>query len=361
MTRQDWVLNLLRRSFPNLISYERFLQPLPEILDTLLTSAIVKDWEILTGQKVKKGSALEKTLSKKAKSIADSSKSGVNKVLRGKDKKLTDEEIDALEAIILLKGRPAIFVQKGKLTNIPDEWNILNQHQKAIEDLLPSVGRICVIGHPRHAWLGTGFLVSDDAIMTNKHVAIEFAELGKKGAWKFKCDHNANIDFFHEYDNTQTAEFKITKIIGMHDSLDMALLKVSSKSKSKGAKKPKPLTLSSDEDDATMQERFVYTVGYPAWDGTRNDPDSVRKIYGDVFGVKRLSPGQIIEFNTQTKIMKHDCSTLGGNSGSCIVDVGTNKVIGLHFSGLYRQWNKGIALWKLSKDRLLKKADVHFE
>jgi V8-like Glu-specific endopeptidase len=56
----------------------------------------------------------------------------------------------------------------------------------------------------------------------------------------------------------------------------------------------------------------------------------------------------------------HDCSKLGGNSGSCVIDLETNQVIGLHFGGRYLGRNSAVALWELRDDRLLKKGRVNF-
>ena len=35
----------------------------------------------------------------------------------------------------------------------------------------------------------------------------------------------------------------------------------------------------------------------------------------------------------------HDGSTLGGNAGSCVIDLNPNRGIGLHFGGRYREGN----------------------
>jgi hypothetical protein len=51
---------------------------------------------------------------------------------------------------------------------------------------------------------------------------------------------------------------------------------------------------------------------------------------------------------------------LGGNSGSCVVDLETNQVIGLHFAGQYMQYNEAVALWRLADDPLLGRAGVNF-
>jgi len=59
-------------------------------------------------------------------------------------------------------------------------------------------------------------------------------------------------------------------------------------------------------------------------------------------------------------VMFHDASTLGGNSGSCVVDLDSNQVIGLHFAGKYMQYNEAVALWRLVDDPLLRDAGVNF-
>jgi hypothetical protein len=59
-------------------------------------------------------------------------------------------------------------------------------------------------------------------------------------------------------------------------------------------------------------------------------------------------------------VMFHDASTLGGNSGSCVVDLDSNRVIGLHFAGRYMQYNEAVALWRLADDPLLARAGVNF-
>ena len=37
----------------------------------------------------------------------------------------------------------------------------------------------------------------------------------------------------------------------------------------------------------------MYVVGYPAWDGRRNEPEPMRRIFADIYNVKRLQPGEI--------------------------------------------------------------------
>src|SRR6185503_4931810 len=63
----------------------------------------------------------------------------------------------------------------------------------------------------------------------------------------------------------------------------------------------------------------------------------VRQIFGDVYDKKRLAPGQVTGVGPDE--MEHDCSTLGGNSGSLLVNLRTGEGVGLHFSGLFLQAN----------------------
>jgi V8-like Glu-specific endopeptidase len=59
-------------------------------------------------------------------------------------------------------------------------------------------------------------------------------------------------------------------------------------------------------------------------------------------------------------VLFHDASTLGGNSGSCVVDLDTGQVLGLHFGGQYMHYNVAVALWRLVDDPLLARAGVNF-
>ncbi len=105
----------------------------------------------------------------------------------------------------------------------------------------------------------------------------------------------------------------------------------------------------------------VYLVGYPASDNQGiTPPEVLTRIFGDVFEVKRLQPGTMTAISSALPRFSHDCSTLGGNSGSCVVALDTHQVIGLHFSGGYKESNFAVALWRLAQDRFLLDAGVQF-
>ena len=306
-----------------------------------------EDVEIALGEPVR--TAVERT--------ADGARRAIEKIRRdGPDAQLDPEEVVGTEAIILLVGRPALLIQEGKFFPPPEAWAKLEDVRDAIEETIQSVGRIEVSGHPAMDWIGTGWLVADDVVMTNRHVAKEFTRQSGR-TWSFEPGMKGRIDFREEFGGAATAaEFRLTGVIGVHDELDLALFRVARRAA--GKKLPPPLALMSPRGRARKGQE-VYVVGFPASDSRRNDPDEMRRIFDNIYNVKRLQPGEVKKVSRTT--FEHDCSTLGGNSGSCVVDLESNRVLGLHFSGRYLEANKAVALWKLANDRLLKKAGVEFD
>lgn len=268
---------------------------------------------------------------------------------------LTPDEEDGLEAIIQVFGRPAILIQSGKFATPPEGWEVLEEFRAQIEGVLPSVGRIEEQKVMNGSMIGTGFLVADDVIMTNRHVARVFSVEGLNNNWKLKVSMRPVIDYIEEEGAETSEEFRITEVIGIHETLDMALLRVE-----KGAAARTPLTIASKELDLS-ELRQVYLVGYPATDnGGVTPPEVLLRIFANIFQKKRLQPGELSAVFDEQPIMAHDCSTLGGNSGSCVLDLQTGQVIGLHFRGEFQKANHAVALWKLTDDPLLKKAKVNF-
>ena len=282
---------------------------------------------------------------------------GLRKVIEDRADELTAREQVGLEAIIVLEGRPPLFIQGGDFVQTPPEWQVLEGHRDRIRASIARVGRVEVAGHPDFEWLGTGFLVGPEAIITNRHVAREFAR-ADGDSWRFEPGISARLDFNEEYGALQPAEFEITGIAGIHERFDLAVLKIA---QTGGANQPLPEPLPvAAAQPGTVRDRQVYVIGYPAWDGRRNDPAYMRQIFSNIFDVKRLQPGMITSWADGTDIFIHDCSTLGGNSGSPVLDLETHQVVGLHFGGRYLSGNNAIPLWRLINDELLRTSGVNF-
>jgi len=63
--------------------------------------------------------------------------------------------------------------------------------------------------------------------------------------------------------------------------------------------------------------------------------------------VKRFAPGFITK--PRPGLTTHDCTTLGGNSGSVVADMITGKVVGLHFAGIYKEANLAVPASELNR------------
>jgi S1-C subfamily serine protease len=205
--------------------------------------------------------------------------------------------------------------------------------------------------------VGTASLVAPTTLMTNRHVAQEFcARVGP--AWTFRQGMTSRIDFLGELGSTTSVEFEITDVIGLHEKHDLALLRVQSVSPD-GRVLPDPLSVAASEP-RDLLGRDVYVVGYPALDSRRNEPEQLRQIFAEVYDVKRLQPGRTVGYSTMYSAVEHDCSTLGGNSGSPVVDLETHQVIGLHFGGRFGVGNYAVPLWTLAGDPLLREGGLNF-
>jgi hypothetical protein len=255
------------------------------------------------------------------------------------------------ETIVRANARPVLLIRDNKVTTdflgpdsqvwakrISDAGSLLN---KAI----PSVGRVELKNNPDYQWVGTGWMVASDIIATNRHVAREFARLGPEG-FTFRLGLNgapqaARLDFLEEFERSAKLEFQVDSIlwIASPNGPDIAFLRMR-RSTGDG---PLPPSISLAEDVAL--DDFVVTIGYPARDPRVPDQDMVRRIFGDVYEKKRLAPGQIM--NVTEEELEHDCSTLGGNSGSAVVSLATGAAVGLHFSGLFLQANFAVPAPKI--------------
>jgi endonuclease G len=95
-----------------------------------------------------------------------------------------------------------------------------------------------------------------------------------------------------------------------------------------------PIPLSASPAQAEQQ---VAVIGYPARDSRVPDDQLMQSIFGNVYNKKRLAPGQVTK--ARADVLLHDCSTLGGNSGSVVLDLATGEAVGLHFAGRFLETN----------------------
>jgi endonuclease G len=260
-------------------------------------------------------------------------------------------QASALEAIINEDLRPAVYVRDGTFTMTHPLWTRLSQDaaiKQRIEQAIPSIGRIELPGS-QYPYGGTGFVVGEGLIMTNRHVAELFASgLGDKRL-SFLDGSKAGIDFLQEQDRPTGPMLSVRKVVMIHPYWDMAILAVEGLPATR-----QPLKLSL-KDARDMVGHDIFVVGYPAFDG-RNPSNVQQNLFDGHFGVKRLQPGALqggmktSSFAKMVAAATHDCSTLGGNSGSAVIDLDTGEVLALHFGGLYHEKNYCVPAFELSRD-----------
>jgi hypothetical protein len=245
----------------------------------------------------------------------------------------TVEELTALEIVVRLL-RPVVLSRGGELTDLPDQ-GVHNLYPPELKDkwsafralvkpLLPSIGRI---ESKAGKHVGTGFLVADGLLATNRHVlgALTFgAEVLAPAA--------ARVVFKQEVDatNSPTDIVAIDGVAAIHPTLDMVLLAV--------AKLGRPAV---EMDAAAVTETAqVATIGFPGKDPV-NNPLFLSGVFGNDFGVKRAALGEVLDGSAAPALF-HDCSTTQGNSGSPIFALASGKVAGIHRAGYFMYRNEAV-------------------
>ena len=259
------------------------------------------------------------------------------------------------ESIVMRRRRPVLAIRNGAtLLEFKDAGDIplwkarLEGAAGVLKPAIASVGRIDLKGNPDFSWVGTGWLVHPRFLVTNRHVAEEFArndgetfvfQSGPDG-----LDMTASIDMLQEIgrDDKQVFDVKGVSYIEPRPGLDLAFLEVE---QIDGAVAT-PIPLSGRPPGTGP---FVATIGYPAFDSRIPEPDLMKQIYGEIFDKKRLAPGSITQTDDQRVF--HNCTTLGGNSGSVVLDLTTGEALGLHFSGSFLRTNFAVRADRV-KERL---------
>lgn len=269
-----------------------------------------------------------------------------------------------LEAIVLLTGRPPMLIKNDRVviddlarnamgagSDLPDLNPALIS---GIEGMLPSIGRVEFINNAMQ-WGGTGWIIegaTDPArrwVVTNRHVAKIVGRRVSDGRGVFTRSpqgalYESRVDFNRELGAPQPGGrvCKVERIVFIADDTeaDCALFEITVSA----AFAPGALQLA---EARAAKDALVGTVGYPAYD-SRNEDSPMRRYFADIFDVKRFSPGRITQ-SEAGKLLMHDCTTLGGNSGSPLINLTDRTVVGLHFSGNYRVANSAVSVETLKQ------------
>ncbi len=277
--------------------------------------------------------------------------SGLQKLAEDRGQEITPSEMFGLEAIVLPRNRPVVFVRGNSYDDLDGPWTSLNDDdtKMRIAPLLPLIGRVEVPSSPILPYAGTGFVVGQGLIATNRHVAQLFSQ-GLGLTIRYRAG-DAAIDFKRQIDapDDESAAYLAVRAVEMiHPYWDMALLRVD------GLPTDRMLRLSVKSPEELLDHNVV-VIGYPARD-ERNDVALQDRIFNRTYNVKRLQPGvirarsKIQSFENTVNALTHDASTLGGNSGSAVIEIDTGEIVALHFAGEYLKANYAVPMHELARD-----------
>ncbi|MBY5806092.1 peptidase S8/S53 subtilisin kexin sedolisin [Rhizobium leguminosarum bv. viciae] len=275
---------------------------------------------------------------------------------------LSDHEAVQLEALVSLTDRPALKVfwreeKRGRVQTIDASDRALGGFEFAVNNALPalessrlgSVGRIDLDG----THVGTGFVVADGLVVTNRHVVESIASPipRAENPKTWVLNSAATIDFSPSA-NDPDSRFAISAVRFAgpkpilsfpidYDKLDLAVLEVDRRS---ATKRPLPKSIPISTDVAFVKAAVsLCVIGYPAPPQTlprderdlvrRDVVDRLRDIFGVDYHIKYFSPG-LVQALENHWVFDHDATTIAGNSGSVVTTLeGNFNAIGLHFAG----------------------------
>lgn len=209
---------------------------------------------------------------------------------------------------------------------------LTDENRAELSRMAQSVGRIELSGD----LLGTAFVISPGVLATNCHVLEEMGRKTRDGsAFVLTKDGTLVVDFSDLPDHDPSHEFLITDIVGYSNQsgFDVALLRVSEKSRDGSSPIPPPLPTGSY--DGTKVK--IGIIGYPDLSRAFGTKKTIKmferlvRMNGQTV-TKILSTGLAVHLaGTSNYIMEHYASTQGGQSGSPVINLSTRRVIGVHF------------------------------
>ncbi|WP_162143773.1 S1 family peptidase [Hellea balneolensis] len=212
----------------------------------------------------------------------------------------------------------------------------------AIKPVYDAVGRIGFAqkGKPvgEDESFGTGILISDHHILTNRHVWEMFKH-------RLTSDEPTGIEFYGEKksDKSDFVTFADDEPVCI-DGWDAAIFTLSRTPENR-----KPVTI-TPRPAKSLNDLDIVVVGYPQAQRVTDTIEDVTE-KDPIFGVKRYSEGKIFRHSVDTenpygveaavesiinpsetmRAVCHNASTLGGSSGSAVICKKTGELIALHF------------------------------
>jgi hypothetical protein len=243
-------------------------------------------------------------------------------------------------------ARPALLIEDGKLSELPDNWaGLLRRHDTEICSAAASVGLIL---KGDDTPVGTGFVVAPGLMMTAKYVLeatrppLKTTDRGTRqpdglrlclGPNQSSCAPSLTIGDVIYSAETNGSKIALVNLVN-HDVLLNPPLPVS-----------EPLPTGN-----TLVGQYALVIGYPFKD-PRMPGEFTERLLGKEEGWKRVMPGRIlavgqgdsgpgsIELESVRQaplVFTSDISTSGGTGGGPLIELSTGRVIGMSYAGLWK-------------------------
>lgn len=264
---------------------------------------------------------------------------------------------------IVREGRPAIPILENRISfqnaivDAAAETIVkrLRETAAVIETVIPLVGRVDVDNFPTSlSFVGTAWLVDSNIAVTNRHVA-ELIARNNDGKFKFRPgrlgeEMRVSVDYRHEMGLDGKNSVRVLRVVWIEPEPGPDIAFIELERRTDGTVKP---SISLAEQDAAPDSEVV-VIGYPARAPAHIIPNQqwMDQIYGSTYDVKRVAPG--LAGAVSRGWATHDCTTLGGNSGSVVINMDKGEAVALHFAGLYMIENYAVpasSIRKYLKDR----------
>ncbi len=278
------------------------------------------------------------------------------------DWQLSDQELSAFEAVIQVRGRPALRVEQDDLEDLDGHpgsefWAThVDLHRKHLKQANGATGAIRVRDAWGNAWgQGTAFLVGPDLVLTNRHVLIPpgngqplVQRLPGTTKAQLKDGFNLTIDFAFERTRQGQRCYRVLDVpflAAPDEPVDAALLRIEAVADST------PLVISRD---SVEQLDYLYVIGHPG--RVLAVDDKVNAVFGTLDDCKRLSFGRKFALDGfDPPELVHDASTYGGYSGGPVFGFDELRVKALHYWGDPRVGNRAISATALQRHEYLGK------
>ena len=275
------------------------------------------------------------------------------------DGSLSDADHAALEAVLFMRGRPALNVEGDRIETIDPVkhpgsgfWRTFVQdHETNLVRAANATGAVVVRDRAGSmgTWVaGTAWLVKPYLVVTNRHVlfpsppGVTLAQRSAESETRAQFTSNLEVTIDFALDDGIGRNLRYTVldapfVAAANDPVDVALVRV--EPVIPAVQLPQPLAIAA----TAPVSKYLYVVGHPGKISAAELTSRIQVVFGTPNGRKRISLGEMMSPDPASpRDMLHDASTIGGYSGGCVLGFDTCEVAALHYHGTYVEGNRAI-------------------